>query len=231
MLRLAIAFCTALSMLPCATAVRANTASDSDPVVATSGFLEYHPDVRHRKSGLRHLKNDQPELAFSAFKRAARYADKGSQAMVAEMYWNGRGVTQDRASAYVWMDLAAERGYRDLLIFRERYWLNLSETERAQALEIGQQLYADFGDEVAKPRLASLLVRGKRHATGSRTGFIAFLSVVIVTDVGEIKLSGSRYYHDLYWKPETYFGWQDRIWDNVHRGRVQVGTVTTPGSQ
>lgn len=225
MFRQLLTCCALFLVCTCTSTASAVDLTDRDPVVSSSGFLEFHPDVRHRLIGLRHLKSGHPERAFAPFIRAARYADKGSQAMIAEMYWSGRGVVRDRPRAYAWMDLAAERGYPDLLALREHYWLNLNAAEREQALVIGDHVYADFGDTVAQPRLARMLARGKRQATGSRTGFVAFLTVRIYTRAGEIEMSGSRYYHDLYWKPETYFAWQDRIWDRVHRGRVQVGEL------
>jgi hypothetical protein len=53
--------------------------------------------------------------------------------------------------AYIWMDLAAERMYHDFLVLREHYWARLDPLQQAQAIERGQQVYADYGDRVAKP--------------------------------------------------------------------------------
>src|SRR3546814_6828921 len=80
------------------------------------------------------------------FLRAARYADKPSQAMVAEMHWRGLGVPQDRELGYAWMDLAAERMYPNFVIKRERYWQLLDADQRSNAIERGQQLLAEYGD-------------------------------------------------------------------------------------
>ena len=76
------------------------------------------------------LKRGNPVRAAYYFKRSARYADKASQAAYAEMLWEGRGIERDRALAYVWMDLAAERDDSPLVSFRERYWAGLDEAER-----------------------------------------------------------------------------------------------------
>src|SRR5690606_37219363 len=92
------------------------------PVMITAGFLKAHPDLRYRLHGLEKYKERDFDDALKFFRRAAFYADKPSQGMVAEMYWRGEGVEQDRALAYAWMDLAAERGYRGFLGLRERYW-------------------------------------------------------------------------------------------------------------
>ncbi len=63
---------------------------------------------------------------MTKFLRAARYADKPSQAMIAQMLWNGDGVPVDRVMAYVWADLAAERGYPAFIATREKFWSELN---------------------------------------------------------------------------------------------------------
>ena len=73
-------------------------------------------DLRFRLHGLEEFKAGRHEDAFKFFQRASFYADKPSQGMVAEMLWNGQGVAKDPALAYAWMDLAAERGYVDMVI-------------------------------------------------------------------------------------------------------------------
>ncbi|HWS25001.1 MAG TPA: hypothetical protein VN259_00380, partial [Xanthomonadales bacterium] len=104
-----------------------NPAPEAPHAVATSeGFLQYHPDLRWRKIGLERYEQGKFDVALDAFVRSSRYADKGSQAMVAEMYWKGEGTDVDRARAYAWMDLAAERGYKDFLAVREHYWASLN---------------------------------------------------------------------------------------------------------
>ncbi len=138
-----------------------------DPAVLTDGFLGAHPDLRWRNAGIQAYREKDYEMALVYFRRAARYADKPSQAMIAEMYWEGRGVPQDRPIAYAWMDIAAERLYPDLVAFRERYWDALSEAERAEALERGQEILAQYGDEVAKPRLEAVLRRARRQRRAS----------------------------------------------------------------
>src|SRR5690606_16599770 len=91
-------------------------------IIESDTFRNGHPDIRWRQDGMQALERNDPRRAFDYFQRAARHADKPSQAMVAEMLWTGRGVIRDRPLAYAWMDLAAERQQRDLLIKREYYW-------------------------------------------------------------------------------------------------------------
>src|SRR3546814_148199 len=114
-----------------------------NPVMVTSGFLNSHPDLRYRLLGMEAMREDRHGDAFKFFRRAAHFADKPSQGMVAEMLWNGDGVERDRALAYAWMDLAAERGYAGFLGLRERYWSALDEAGRARALEAGQEVRSE----------------------------------------------------------------------------------------
>src|SRR3546814_20275176 len=88
------------------------------------------------------------------FLRAARYADKPSQAMIAEMHWRGLGVPQDRELGYAWMDLAADRMYPTFVIKRERYWQLLDADQRRNAIDRGHQLPPEYADDAPKPRPA-----------------------------------------------------------------------------
>jgi len=196
-----------------------------DPVLITAGFLSGHPDLRLRMLALEKHTAGKPEDAFRLFQRAALYADKPSQAMVAEMLWNGTGTAQNRALAYVWMDLAAERGYRGFLLLRERYWRDLTDAERAVALAEGEAVYARYGDTVAEPRLARILRREKRRATGSRTGFVGALTLLVPGPGGWDSIDGSTFYDERYWDPVQYRAWHDSIWMTPKVGSVNVGEV------
>ncbi|HEV8695351.1 MAG TPA: hypothetical protein VGQ93_14385, partial [Lysobacter sp.] len=116
-------------------------------------YLRYHPDQRYRGLGIEAYAQKDYASAMEYFKQAALYADKASQAFIASMYWEGRGVQRDPAVAYAWIDLAGERKSPALLAYREQYWSQLDETERARAVAIGIDLYADYGDDVAQHRL------------------------------------------------------------------------------
>lgn len=113
-----------------------------DPIgqeaLVAAGFLDGHPDLRHRNEGLQAWEAQDYPRALERFRRAAWYGDKPSQAVVGEMYWDGTGVPQDRVLGLIWMDLAAERGYRFFSQKRDYYWSQLSEDERRQALARGR---------------------------------------------------------------------------------------------
>ena len=214
--RIASALCLFMWIAPLAHAQDAPKPQQA-VIMNSHGFLAAHPDLRWRQRGLEELRDDQPEAALEYFKRAARYADKPSQAMVAEMLWTGWGTAVDRPLAYAWMDLAAERTYMPFLAQREEYWNALDEAERTRARQVGTAVHAEYGAAVAKPRLAGKLRFGRR-TTGSRTGFVGSLKVYLPGGV----VDGSHYYDKQYWQPEKYWAWQDRIWKAPHTGRVDV---------
>lgn len=221
---------------------------DIDPDMLTEHFLSSHPDLRWQREGMHSMDQGHHEIALDQFKRAARYGDKLSQAQIANMYWEGIGVERDRALAYAWMDIAAERLYPDLIAFRERFWAELGPREREEAIERGQAILAEYGDDVAKPRLEEVLQRARRSITGGRLGAVGNVRVIPFTGPGRHRysgelnlagatssISGHAYYADEFWKAEQYWEMQDRAWNAPDReGRVDVGDpamVRKPGDE
>jgi len=192
-------------------------------VLASGGFLHYHPDMRFRGLGFRAFEDGYLEDAAMYFRRAARFADKASQAMLAEMHFKGIGVARDPAKAYAWMDLAAERGYPGFVALREHYWAQLDAAQRERALAVGRDIYAEFEDEVAKPRLEARMRRGKRQAVGSRLGFRGPMKIEMAGPDGlPITVTGDEYYSERFWEPRAYWAWQDEVWQAPLPGRVDV---------
>ena len=226
----ALAFALLLAAVPAAPAFGQAAADPEERLVmTTSGFLGAHPDLRHRLAGLEAYRHGDHADAYSRFRAAARYADKPSQAMVAEMLWEGRGVAQDKPLAYAWMDLAAERGYPLMLVKRERYWNELGDAGRARAMEIGGAVYEEYGDEVARPRLERALRVARRNTTGSRVGSVGALTIIIPTPSGEQIVDGTTYYDDKFWDVDQYLQWQDDDWKQNAEGTVDVGEVMKVG--
>jgi hypothetical protein len=198
----------------------------TSPALTSAGFLSYHPDIRWRNEAIEHYDREEYEDAIRDLIRSAKYADKGSQGLLAEMHWKGLGTPPNRPLAYAWMDLAAEGGYSEFVVLRERYWSDLSEHEKAEALRVGKDIYAVYGDDVAKPRLAKLLNKARRSITGSRTGYRGPLQITIrMPGGGFYTLNGEEYYADEYWKPEIYFEWKKQVWVEAQKGRVEVGPL------
>lgn len=207
-------------------------------IMRQSGYLDGHPDRRYQRLGYEARKQGRMGKAREYFLRASRYADKLSQGVYAEMLWNGEGGAADRALAYAWMDLAAERGAPLLLARREQYWAELTPDERRRALEEGRAVYAEYGDEAAKPRLEREMRWHLGQATGSRLGkptgavqicleghyAIGSRETGIEIECKGGSVDGTQYYADKYWKPEQYWRWQDRILAVPEpKGTVEVG--------
>ena len=171
-----------------------------------------HPNEMWRYRALRALKLQQPTRAADYFRQAGRYGDKFSQHALSLMYWHGVGVARDVAQAYVWGDLAAERGYRDLLLVREKMWMSMETRQRRHALSIGPRMYAEYGDAAAKPRMEWELRKALANATGSRVGAqkdrVRFLNLGAIAD-----LDVSGFYERERWNATAYWREQDRQWD------------------
>ena len=224
-----------LASLPMTAA--AQQVSDSDQTIVESGaFLNSHPDIHHRHLGVSHLEAGRLARAFTAFQRAAYYADKPSQSMVAAMYWEGRGVARDRALAYAWADLAAERHYPALLVQREEYWSQLEPSERDRAVAEGEAIYARYGDDVAQPRIERVLRRERMRGTGSRAGYAGNVKVVLpmqsaggsaggTPDSPTVSVAGGQFYDSKFWNPREYHRWTESLWKEAPSGRVEVGDL------
>lgn len=205
-----------------------NTAEEK--VMSSDAFLSSHPDLRYRLLGLKAYQSADYAKALAHFKRAAKFADKPSQGMVAEMLWSGQGGPVDRPLAHAWMDLAAERKFEVMVVQRDRFWRKLTEAERAQALTLVKPLFAEYADKVAQPRLERLLRNERRTTTGSRTGFTSNLMITLPGPAGDVKVHGHEFYQDKFWKPEAYWAWHEEDWKELPKGRVDVGPLQVPAS-
>lgn len=220
----------ALALFACACGSRPALADEAPPPFTRwSSFAQGHPDLYWRNVGVAAYERGSAGQAFTDLQRAARYADKPAQAMIAQMLWNGEGVAQDRALAYVWADLAAERGYPAFIATRERFWNELDAAEQQRALGAGSAVYAEYGDAVAKRRAEAEMLRARRQVTGSRTGHVGTLTVNQNLGGGRFEsVDAALYYADTYWRPKDYWQWQDRFFEKPPEGKVEVGPLQTP---
>ena len=200
------------------------SASDLDERTRLSGDF---PNERHRLYASESAAQGRWDDALRQFTLAARYADKYSQHRISLMYWHGVGVERDPALAYAWADLAAERLYPSFVVLREKMWLELDEAQRAAALREGAALYAQYGDEVAKPRLAAAILRHKTQITGSHVGYHDGRLIVSAPGPGAESAAdsvGSIDLRPMYaaWRmdPDRYWAVEDAIWKD---GAVEVG--------
>jgi uncharacterized protein len=212
-------------VLGIAPAQAADTSARDAAIVSTDAFLAHHPDIRYRLLGLKAYERRQFEDAMRYFQRAARFADKPSQGMVAEMLWNGDGAPVDRIAAAAWMSLAAERGYTMMVLRRDTFLAALDADERRRSDAACIALMAEFGDAVAQPRLERRLRQELRNVTGSRTGFVGAVQILLPSPTGTMQIDGSQFYQDKFWKPAEYWRWQDRAWKPEPKGSVEVGPI------
>lgn len=195
-----------------------------DPAVITSGMLEAHPDLAGRQRGMDALLDGRAEDALRHFRRGAYYGDKPSQAMLGELHWSGRGAPADRVDGYLWMFLAAERGYHQFQVWAQLYWEQLDAAERARVAERGPALRAEYGDAATGPRLATVLRRERRRGTGSMLDASGQGATITAYDgTRPIAIDGRRFYAKENVDPTAYREVQDRVWTAPVRGRVDVG--------
>ena len=200
-----------------------------------------HPNELNRWHGIWSYDNGRPDEARRYFERAAFYGDKLSQHFLALMYWNGDGVDRDPVQAYVWADLAAERGsVPDLVRVRERIWSELTPAQQAQSIQIGQGFYDRYGDHVAQRRANAEIRRFARNQTGSRVGLVTSRVDVNVgrpefwagggrSTYGPVHATGAEFYADSRTRPPQYWQAEDlslrELINQIGAGKVNVGNV------
>ena len=183
-------------------------------------FVDAHSDLRYRYKGQEAYREGHHGDAFHYFRLASRYADKTSQSLVSVMYWTGDGVTKDRPLAYAWMELAASRGYPELLRQRQLYWDQLSDAERAKARELRPTLEADYGDAVGARRLTLEIGASRAQVTGSHVGWLGTGSVSYGDNAVE---DFSKFDKALHMNTAEYLDVKDLQWQLQMNSRVDVG--------
>lgn len=200
------------------------------------------PNEQARWRGLKSYVQGDYVDAIDQFKRAAFNADKFSQHYLSLIYWHGIGVSRDPVEAYIWSDLAAERGSHKLLAVREKMWSKLTPGEQAQVQDRGMEFYSTYGDDVAKPRVENVMRQFARDMTGSRVGYrnqqLAVtgrpINGLLSTQKGS---NASAYAFSEHSGPDELYGkqgglaWLESYWRGqdvlLEGGRVDVGAPTT----
>jgi hypothetical protein len=212
----------------------------SSDLWASQNFRDSHPDLKHRLAGQAAFEDEDFAQARIEFLEAARFGDKLSQAMLAEMNWQGVGGAPDPVRAYIWMDLAAERGFVGFVSKRERYWAALNPTERELVALLGEPIQAQYGDRVALPNLRMKFRRGLAGSILARTGSTGN-ATVIYPGAGPVRLLGNAvgstlanggiqmemasYYDRDLWRIDRYVLWNDKQLDLARRAMVEVGVM------
>lgn len=185
------------------------------------------------------------EQARKHFERAAYYGDKFSQHLLSLMYWNGEGTAREPVTAYIWADLAAERGTsQELLRIRESFWNALSPEQQAQVRTQGPAYQQRYGDAVAQRRTNVEMGQFLRQRTGTRTGSE---SAPLAVRVGHARLDNSpsgttldvsqmdqvptkAFYGAARNNPVAYWQAEDqKLVSLVRVGHVEIGGVENAG--
>jgi len=199
-----------------------------------------HPNELSRWHGMWAYDNGRHEEALQHFQRAAKFGDKFSQHFLSLMYWHGEGVAKDPVQAYIWSDLAAERGNtRDLLEIREKIWMALTPAQQQQARERGLDYFDRYGDHATLPRTNAQLRHFERNRTGSRAGARTMqMAIQLGGPVGgswsgpssrsTAAMVGSATDEQMYGadrtRPSMYWRTQDRMLGALI-GQVEVGPI------
>ncbi|HJU25715.1 MAG TPA: sel1 repeat family protein [Rhodanobacteraceae bacterium] len=208
-----------------------------------------HPDLFGEFAGMERYARRDYAGALRSFKYAARYADKLSQLSIGLMYDNGEGVAKDPVTACAWLALAAERKFPSFTATRDRVCKALTPAQHEQAVAVLDTLMPDYGDAVAKPRMAMAMQLAMMNQTGSRLGFdtgVITVGVGLIDGThggGSLACGGPRpviagvvlprvgcgskdYYDPLLRDPKKYFAARDA----QMRGTVTVGEVRDTAS-
>ncbi|MBD8871218.1 sel1 repeat family protein [Rhodanobacter sp. DHB23] len=193
-----------------------------------------HPDLEGEFAGMQHYAAGDYQAAMKYFLVGARFADKLSQMSIGLMYLNGEGVKKDPVAAFAWIALAAERKYPKFLATRDAVWAGLDAAQREQAKALVEQLYPEYGDASAKPRMIKHMRWDMTHLTGSylgaQIGPIASITPAELFHDGPMPACGANTIAGLpmtgcgnladakwYWDPAEYF---------KERDAEMTGTVT-----
>lgn len=130
-----------------------------------------HPDLFGEFAGMRHYDKGDYKKALTFFKYGARFADKPSQLAIGMIYANGLGVEKDLVAGCAWFTLAAERKYPRFVATEHKYCDGLTSAQSGKVAATLDKLRAEFGDKVAKRRMAIALSTARTETTGSRVGY------------------------------------------------------------
>jgi uncharacterized protein len=171
-------------------------------------YTEGHPDIINEFAGMHRYAEGDYAGAMQRFLVAASYADKPSQLSIGLMYLNGQGVQKDPATAWAWISIAAERGYPQFVSTKNDLWLQLSSEQRQQARATEQQLYAQYGDPTAQPRMLQALQQGMANANSASNSIGAAQNYCAQSHAKEC----ADLYAKWFWDPNSYFAGRDSTW-------------------
>jgi hypothetical protein len=161
-------------------------------------------------------------VARNHFQNAAYWADKVAQHNLAAMYYRGEGVDRDRARAWAWFELSAERGYPEFVGVADAVWEQLDDAQRQRARRIFEELEPVYGDEAAVERTQRRMERDRRQMTGSRVGFVNAMTII---DGSGITRDGEDFYAEDKWDFNRVIAREKQLFDTLARSRITLGEL------
>lgn len=184
--------------------------------------LEHTPGARPYAQAMEDFRNDRMFSARHNFLLAALWADKIAQYNLGVVHYQGHGVPVDRPRAWAWFDLAAERGYPQLVDMAALVWEEFDEREQVAARDIREELAERYSDVVAVPRTARYMELEQRRMTGSRVGMIGNLT--IITGDG-VTRSGEDFYRRENRDFHTIVARETALYRRLNTGRVEISDI------
>jgi uncharacterized protein len=195
------------------------------PVVAeeSAPMMEHVPGWQSYIQGMEDYNNGRLFSARHYFLVAARYGDKVAQYNLGVIHYLGEGIPADPARGWAWFDIAAERGYPQMVETALDVWDELDEAGREAGMAYREELEARFADAIVVPRVANMMERQRRNVTGSRTGFVS--GMLQVVDRNGVTRSGDEFYAQERWDFNEIVRIEAQLFDNMARGRVDIGEI------
>lgn len=194
----------------------------ASPAGATEPSMEHVPGALAYVQGMRDFNEGRYFSARHRFLIAAMHGDKVAQFNLGVIYYQGHGIERDPPRGWAWFDLAAERGYPQMVETAADVWDELDEAQRQLATRYREQLAEEFADEIVVPRTARIMQRERNRATGSRVGFIGNLT--IYQSDGTTR-SGEDFYAAGNWDFQNLVRMETEMFQQLARGRVEIGEI------
>lgn len=189
-----------------------------------------HPGMRAFHTADSYYRAERYELALRYYLQASAWGHKASQFNVGTMYFNGHGVDKDRATAWAWFQLAAEREYPQMVDVAGSTWAELGEEERQNALATLKQLRSEYADEITLPRLKRSIDRRNRNATGSRLPGSGSSPVLVISNQGWT-LAADSVYGDRLVEFDALVATEKAWLNSLAQPRVQVRDIQDEEAQ
>jgi len=188
------------------------------------GYSEHIPSAWEMRQGRQDYVAGNFTGAFWHYMNAAVWADKFAQYNIGVMYVRGEGVEFDPVRGWAWLELAAERGYPEMVLAADDLYPMLDEAQQREGRRIlEKELLPDYGDAVRIKPTARRMERERRQATGTRTGSKAALSALRVYDGSGVSRRGDEFYDPAKWDFERIVRFETQFMRDIANAGATLG--------